>query len=87
MDVKVKKSNKDGLVRLESSGSIREVRINEDFLHPDNESVSVCFMGKNSSGIVSFTPQEIENIYKQVRNKTHLVQGFKKFTAPKNKSI
>lgn len=87
MDVKVKKNNKDGVVRLESSGSIKEVQINEDFLHPNNESISVCFRGKNSSGIISFTPDEIENIYKQVHRKTHLVQGFKKFTAPKDSSI
>lgn len=87
MDVKVKKQNKDGLVRLESAGNIKEVRINEDFLHPDNESISVCFKGTNSSGIVSFTPEEIEKIYKQVHNRTHLVQGFKQFTAPKGKSL
>ena len=87
MDVKVKKQNKDGVVRLESSGDVKDIRINEDFLHPENESVSVCFKGLNSSGIVSFTPSEIERMYKAVQNKTHLIKGFKKFTAPRDKSI
>ncbi|MGM5482865.1 MAG: hypothetical protein ACQESF_05360 [Nanobdellota archaeon] len=87
MDIKIKKQNKDGIVRLESSGSIKEVRINENFLSPNNESISVCFRGSGSSGIVSFTPEEIENLYKQVHKKTHLVQGFKKFTVPKDKSL
>lgn len=87
MDLKVKKQNKDGLVKLESAGKIREIRINEDFLHPQDESISVCFKGQTSSGIVSFTPEEIEKIYKEVHNRTHLVSGFKKFTAPKSQSI
>ncbi len=87
MEVKVKKQNKDGIVRLESIGSVRDVRINEDFMHPEKESISICFRGKNSSGIVSLTPSEIENIYKAVKNKTHLIKGIKKFTARKDKAI
>ena len=77
MKVRVKKKNKDGLVKLESGGEVKEVLINEDFLNPGEESISVCFRGKNSSGIIDLTPQEIEKLYNSVRKKTHLIGDFK----------
>ena len=58
MKVKVKKRNKDGVVRLESSGVIREIMINEDFLRPKGAYVSVCFKGKESSGIIDLSVKE-----------------------------
>jgi len=79
MKLKIKKQNQDGVVRVESGGSVKEILINEDLLNPDNESISVCFRGKNSSGIIDFSPKEIEDIYKSVRSRMHLIKGFKKF--------
>ena len=79
MKLKLLKENRDGVIRVESSGSVREVMINEDLLHPNNESISVCWRGKNSSGIVDFTPQEIETLYKSVHNRLHLIKGIKRF--------
>lgn len=80
MEIKVKKKNRDGIVRLESSGAIKEVFVNEDFV---KETVSVCFKGKSSSGIVNFTPSEIENMYNLIKGRTHLVKGFKEFKLTK----
>ena len=77
MLVKVKKHNADGVVRLESSGEIKEVLINEDFLNPKNASVALCFKGKNSSGIIELTPAEVEDIYKTVRPRMNLLKGAK----------
>lgn len=77
MQIRVKKKNPDGLVRLETWGEIRDILINEDFLHPDKESVSVCFRGKSSSGIVDFSPKEIEHIYNISRKRTGLIKGVK----------
>ena len=79
MQLKVKKENADGIVRLESSGEIKEILINEDILQPSKESVSICYRGKSSSGIIDLTPQELEGIYKTVKDRMHLVKGFKKF--------
>jgi hypothetical protein len=81
MQIKIKKENKDGVVRLETSGSVKEILINEDLLNPDKESISVCFRGKSSSGIVDFTPEEIEKIYDSIKNRIHLIKGFKRLTA------
>ena len=80
MELRVKKENQDGVVRLESSGTVKEILINENLLYPDKESISICFRGKNSSGIVDFTPTEIEQIYESVKNRMHLIKGFKRFT-------
>ena len=80
MKIKIRKSNKDGIVRVESGGEIKEVLINEDLLHPDAESISVCYRGDNSSGIIDFTPDELEKLYATVRKRMHLVKGFRKLS-------
>lgn len=77
MKAKVKKVNNDGLVRLETSGEIKEIWINEDFLHPDEESISLGFKGKDSSGIIEFSTKEFERIYKDIRKRIHLIKDIK----------
>lgn len=80
MQIKIRKQNQDGIVRLESSGDVREILINEDIIHPDKESISVCYRGKSSSGIIDFTPKEIEDIYDAIKNRIHLIKGFKRLS-------
>lgn len=87
MNVKIRKKNQDGHVRLETRGNIKEVLINEDFLHPNKESVSVCFKGKNSSGIIEMKPEEIDEIYDAVKGRVHLIKGMKRFIEEKGKSL
>ncbi|HIH52272.1 hypothetical protein J4412_01600 [Candidatus Pacearchaeota archaeon] len=77
MKVKVKKQNEDGIVRLESSGSLKEILINEDFLNPNDESIAICFRGKNSSGMIELTPKEFEILAKEIEKKNHLFKEFK----------
>lgn len=77
MKLRIKKVNSDGIVRLESGGDIKEVLINEDFMNPKNEHISVCFKGNNSSGIIDLTPEEIDRIYNSLKTKKHLIKGFK----------
>ncbi len=77
MQIKLRKVNQDGLVRVETGGQIQEVLINEDILHPDQESISLCFRGKNSSGIVDLTPAEIDQLYETVRSRMHLIKGLR----------
>lgn len=77
MKIKTKKQNPDGIVRLETSGEIKEVRIKEDFLNPKDASIALCFRGKNSSGIVELTPKEVEFLNKQLSQKMHLLKDVK----------
>jgi len=77
MKIKAKKQNPDGIVRLETSGNLKEVIINEDFLHPKDASIAICFRGASSSGIVELTPEEIDLIYKKVAPKVHLLKNIK----------
>lgn len=77
MKVKIHKTNKDGNVRVETSGEIKEVLINENLLYPNNESIALCFRGVNSSGIVELTPKEIDNLYAKVHSRIHLIKGMK----------
>jgi len=77
MQIRVKKKNPDGLVRLQTAGEVKDILINEDLLKPERESVSVCLRGKSSSGIVDFSPKEIEHIYNISRKRTGLIKGVK----------
>lgn len=77
MRARIRKINKDGIVKLETSGEIKDILINEDFLHPKEESISLCFKGQNSSGIIDLTSEEIEHLYDIIRKKKHLIKGLK----------
>ncbi|MBS3086132.1 hypothetical protein J4422_00330 [Candidatus Pacearchaeota archaeon] len=77
MKIKAKKHNEDGLVRVETSGQIKEVLINEDFLKPKEASVSICFRGKSSSGIVEMNIKELESLYKNVAPKIAMLKNVK----------
>ncbi|MBU4070481.1 MAG: hypothetical protein KJ646_05865 [Nanoarchaeota archaeon] len=77
MNIKTKKQNPDGIVRLETSGELKEIIINEDFLNPNDASIALCFRGKNSSGIVELTPNEIQILSKKLIPKMHLLKDIK----------
>jgi hypothetical protein len=77
MKLKIKKINKDGIVRLESGGEVKEILINEDIFHPEEESISICFRGKDSSGIVDITPGEFDQLFEAIKSRIHLIKGFK----------
>ena len=77
MKIKTKKKTPRGIVRLESSGELKEVIINEDFMHPNDSFISLCFRGENSSGIIELTPKEIEAINKEIAPKLRLLKDIK----------
>lgn len=73
MKIKVKKKNKDGIVRLETSGSLKEFIFKEDFLEMNDSSVLLCFKGKDSSGIVEISEEEIEKFYKEIEKRKNFI--------------
>ncbi len=77
MKARIRKTNKDGHVRIETSGAVKEVLINEDFLHPSSEHISICFKGESSSGIIDLSMREADMIIKAINKKKHLIKGFK----------
>ncbi len=81
MQVKIRKENGDGIVRLETKGAIREVLIQEDLRSVSKENIAICFKGVNSSGIIEFTPAELEELYQSIQQKIHLIKEVKKFKA------
>ena len=79
MKVKVKKTNKDGIVRLETQGEIQEVLVNEDIFDPGKESISLCFRGEDgSSGIIDLTTTEFDKLQHTLKDRIHLIKGMKK---------
>ena len=81
MQIRIRKQNQDGMVRLESSGELKEILINEDILDSYNEKVSLCFRGKNSSGIIDLSPKEIEKLYDSVNDRIGTIKNFRKLSA------
>jgi len=75
MQLRLRIKNKDGIVRIENSTKIQEVMINEDLLHPDQESIAIGFRNQDSSGIIDMTVAEFEQFYKAVKDKVHLIKG------------
>ena len=75
--MKIRYINSGGFTRLENFVNIKEVMINEDFLHPENESIAIGFRNKDSSGILEFTVGEFEKLSNSVKRKMHLIKGFK----------
>lgn len=77
MNIKVKKQNSDGIVRLETSGDIKEFLISEDFLKPKDAKISLCFRGKNSSGIVELNAKEAKELQREIQKRMSLLEGTK----------
>ncbi|MBN2454227.1 hypothetical protein JXB11_01645, partial [Candidatus Woesearchaeota archaeon] len=71
------KKTADGQVRLETKGEIKEVLINESFM-ADGETISLCFRGKSSSGIIDLTPKEAEMLINTVKGRLHLIKGIRR---------
>ena len=77
MKIRVKKQYSEGINRLEASGEIREILINQDFLDPKKVSVSLCFRGNHSSGIIDLVPEEFEMINKEINSRKKLLKRTK----------
>jgi len=77
MNIKTKKQNYDGIVRLETSGEVKEIIFKEDFLKPQESLIQICFRGKSSSGIVELNQIELEKIYKDTLPKLNLLKSSK----------
>jgi hypothetical protein len=77
MNIKAKKLHSKGIHRIEASGEIREILINQDFIEPKKVSISLCFRGKDSAGIVDIFPEEFEMITKEINSKKKLLKGVK----------
>ncbi|MBS3070999.1 hypothetical protein J4407_01725 [Candidatus Pacearchaeota archaeon] len=70
MRVRTKKLFDGGKIgKLETSGEIREIITKEDFLNPKGIVLEVCFRGENSSGIIELSPEEVNNIHKEITSK------------------
>lgn len=77
MKIKLKYKTDKGIIRLENSVDIKELLMNEDFLHPDEESVAIGFTNNDSSGLIEFTPKELHGILNDFNKKKHLIKGIK----------
>lgn len=77
MNIKMRLDTSGGTSRIENSVQIKEVMINEDFFHPNEETIALGFKNKDSSGVIEFKVEELEHIMESVRKKLHLIKGFK----------
>ncbi len=78
MKLKIRHANDDGIARIELDVNIKELLINEGIVHPGKESVSLCFKGKSSSGIVDLSIDELDALFNKVGTRIHLIKGLRK---------
>ncbi len=77
MKVKTKKLDRGKVTRLETSGELKEIIINEDFEKPKNAKIALCFRGDESSGIIELNTKEVEILNKELTEKKHLLGNIK----------
>ncbi len=76
MNVKIRKYDMLGVRRNEIRGELQEVIISEDLMNPGNETISLCFRGRGTSGLVELRKDEAEAIIKRIEGRNKLVKGF-----------
>ena len=75
MRLKIRYANAGGFTRLENFTNIQDVLINEDFLHPNNESIALGFRNKDSSGLIEFSVKEFDKIWHNLKKTSWLNLG------------
>ncbi len=77
MEIKTKKLINNKLFKSQSSGNIKDVFIEEDFLNPSSAKISICFRGIDNSGIVEFNSEEINLLYEELSKNREILKGVK----------
>ena len=77
MKLKLRSTTGAGSVTIEKEAAIKEVMINEDFLHPNHESIAIGFRNKDASGIIEISTEEFDKLVVSVQRKLHLIKGVK----------
>ena len=78
MEIKLKTDSFFGARRKEVKSRIDDLIIKEDLLDPEKEKVNVYFKGKDSSGILTFSRNEIESLYLSLKSRLNLIKKSKK---------
>jgi hypothetical protein len=73
------------MVKIHGAGDIKEVLINADIINPEKRIVSVCFKGRNSSGIVELSEEEAEDLGKTLAVQSKLLKASKILRNEKSK--
>lgn len=77
MNIKIKYLHAKGITRIENSVDIKEVMVNEDLVHPENEKISIGFVNEYSSGLIEFSSGEFDKLVKSAHGRTKLIKGMK----------
>ncbi|MDP2925954.1 MAG: hypothetical protein Q8N99_06285 [Nanoarchaeota archaeon] len=77
MHIKVKKLYEGRIIKFESFGEIKEVMIHSDLYDANKGKISICFRGKNNSGIIELSEKETNDIYKTLSKKIGLIKDIK----------
>lgn len=75
MQIRAKKLIGNRIIRLQADGEIKEIIINDNLI--DKKSMSICFRGEESSGIIDLSEKEIEEIYKELKKEKSLIKEVK----------
>lgn len=74
MQLKIKKRLNSRTIKIQGHGEIKEVLINADMMNPEKRIISICFRGRENSGIVELNEKEAEDLAKTLTNQTKLIK-------------
>lgn len=78
MRIRVKKTSSQGAVtRTDVEGTIDDVVMHKDFVDPKKRTVEVFFKGREGSGILNFSYEELNGLMKYITPSLKLVRKSK----------
>ena len=77
MNIKLKLSGQDYVMKVETKANVEEIMIGEGIMDA-TETVSVCFKSGDTSGIIEFGIAEFEDLKNVIEQNVHLIKSTKK---------
>ena len=77
MEIRVKRRHSKGVDRIHGIGDIKEISVNTDLFHTENNNIQVCFRGEHCSGIIHFSSKEAKDLSKQLARVSKIGKGIK----------
>lgn len=81
MNIKLKKKGFIFQKKMNSDVSIDDIIVKEDIINPENEKINIYFRGKDSSGILIFSKDELEKLKRSLKSSTGLIKKSGKIRA------
>ncbi|MBX4196519.1 hypothetical protein KW805_02945 [Candidatus Pacearchaeota archaeon] len=78
MRIRIKEKKSFGEKRIDALSTVDSVLVKENILEPEKAHVAVYFKGRDSSGILTLSPDEVTKLTESLKPVRGLLRGAKK---------